>query len=109
MKIIGGPGKPTESVTNLVITGNITARGVDNHCLMKVDSFCVQDFVLMELVHGLTERDGVRTPGVPGRSTAHTLRLAGLHTLQEVVVLLLLTGLLRPVEEVVLRDGDVIP
>ena len=50
----------------------------------------------------------MRTPGVPGRSTAHTPRLAGLHTLQEVVVLLLLAGLLRPVEEVVLGDGDLV-
>ena len=57
---------------------------------------------------GLTEREGGRTPGVPGRTTAHHPRLAGFHTLQEVVVLRLLAGLLRPVEEVVLRDGDLI-
>ena len=57
----------------------------------------------------MTERDGVRTPDVPGRPTPHTLRLAGLHALQEVVVLLLLAGLLRPVEEVVLGDGDLMP
>ena len=61
---------------------------------------------MLELLHGLTERDGVRTPDVPGRSTANLPRLAGLHALQEVVVLLLLAGLLRPVEEVVLGDGD---
>ena len=65
--------------------------------------------MLLELDHGLTERDGVRTPDVPGRSTAHTFSLAGLHALQKVVVLLLLAGLLRPVEEVVLGDGDVVP
>ena len=58
---------------------------------------------------GLTEREGGRTPDVPGRTTAHPPRLAGLHTLQEVVVLRLLAGLLRPVEEVVLRDGDLEP
>ena len=64
---------------------------------------------MLELLHGLTERDGVRTPDVPGRSTPHTPRLAGLHALQEVVVLLLLpllAGLLRPVEEVVLGETD---
>ena len=59
------------------------------------------------MVHGLTERNGGRTPDVPGRTTAHTPGLAGLHTLQEVVVLLLLAGLLRPVDEVVLGDSDV--
>ena len=48
----------------------------------------------------------MRTPDIPGRSTAHPLRLVGLHALQEVVLLLLLAGLLRPVEEVVLGDGD---
>ena len=58
------------------------------------------------MVHGLTQVDGGRTPYIPGRLTAHHLGLAGLDTLQEVVVLLLLAGLLRPVEEVVLRDGD---
>ena len=66
---------------------------------------------MLELVHGLTERDGVRTPGVPGRSTPHHPRLADLHALQEVVLLplhLLLAGLLRPVEEVVLGDGDIV-
>ena len=47
----------------------------------------------------------MRTPDVPGRSTAHTPGQAGLHARQEVVVLLLLAGLLRPVEEVVLGDG----
>ena len=61
---------------------------------------------MLELGPSLTERDGGRTPDVPGRSTAHSLGLAGLHTLQEVVVLLLFAGLLRPVEEVVLGDGD---
>ena len=50
----------------------------------------------------------MRTPDVPGRSTAHHPRLAGLHTLQEVVVLLLLAGLLRSVEEVVLGHGDLV-
>ena len=51
----------------------------------------------------------MRTPDVPGRSTAHHPRLAGLHALQEVVVLLLLlAGLLRPVEEVVLGEDDVV-
>ena len=60
------------------------------------------------MVHGLTQVDGGRTPYIPGRLTAHHLGLAGLDTLQEVVVLLLLAGLLRPVEEVVLRDGDLI-
>ena len=62
----------------------------------------------MELVHGLTERDGVRTPDVPGRSAAHHPRLAGLHTIQEIVVLLLLAGLLRPVEEVMFGEGDLV-
>ena len=54
----------------------------------------------------------MRTPGVPGRSAAHHPGLAGLHTLQEVVVLLLLAGLLRPVEEVVLGEShptEVVP
>ena len=62
--------------------------------------------MVLELLHALTERDGERTPDVPGRSTAHPPRLAGLHALQEVVVLLLLAGLLRPVEEVVLGEKD---
>ena len=51
----------------------------------------------------------MRTPDVPGRSTAHPPCLAGLDALQEVVVLLLLAGLLRPVEEVVLGEDDVAP
>ena len=50
----------------------------------------------------------MRTPGVPGRSTPHHPRLAGLHALQEVVVLLFLAGLLRPVEVVVLGDLDLV-
>ena len=62
----------------------------------------------MKLVQCLTERDGVRTPDIPGRSTPHTPGLAGLDALQEVVVLLLLAGLLRPVEEVVLGYSDFI-
>ena len=49
-----------------------------------------------------------RTPDVPGRSTPHPPGLAGLHTLQEVVVLLLLARLLRPVEELVLCDEDIV-
>ena len=96
-------------VLHLVFARHQTAGVVDDHLLFIVDVEPVQPLVLLELDHGLTERDGVRTPDVPGRTTAHTLRLAGLHTLQEVVVLLLLAGLLRPVEEVVLGDGDVVP
>ena len=65
--------------------------------------------MLLELLHCLTERDGQRTPHIPGRSAPDISRLAGLHALQEVVVLLLLTGLLRPVEVVVFGDGDVEP
>ena len=69
----------------------------------------VYPLVLCELVHGLTERDGGRTPDVPGRSTTHHPRLAGLHATQEVVLLLLLAGLLRPVKKEVLADGDLVP
>ena len=90
-----------------VVTGQLTAGVVDDHLLLQVHIGPVQPLVLLELLHGLTERNGVRTPGVPGRSTPHHPGLAGLHALQEVVVLLLLAGLLRPVEEVVLGDGDV--
>ena len=50
----------------------------------------------------------MRTPDIPGRSTPHLPRLAGLHALQEVVVLLLLAGLLRPVEEAVLGESDLV-
>ena len=51
----------------------------------------------------------MRTPDVPGRSTPHHPRLAGLHALQEVVVLLLLLAwLVWPVEEVVLGEDDVV-
>ena len=49
----------------------------------------------------------MRTPDVPGRSAAHQPRLTSLYTLQEVVVLLLLARLLRPVEEVALGESDV--
>ena len=96
------------TVTNLVFTGNLAASLVDNHLLLTVKVSRVQALVLLELLHGLTERDGVWTPGVPGRSTPHHLRQAGLHALQEVVMLLLHTGLLRSVEVVVLSDGDLV-
>ena len=62
--------------------------------------------MLLELLHCLTERDGGRTPHIPGWSAPDISRLTGLHALQEVVVLLLLAGLLRPVEEVVVGEGD---
>ena len=90
------------------MTGNATASLVNNNLLFAKKENCVLLLMLLELVHGLTERDGVRTPDVPGRSTPHHPRLAGLHALQEVVVLLLLAGLLRPVEEVVLGEDDVV-
>ena len=81
-----------------MFAGNLTAAAVDHQGQLLVQVGHVQPLVVLELLHGLTERDGVRAPGVPGRPTAHTLRLAGLHTLEEVVVLRLLAGLLRPVE-----------
>ena len=96
------------SVTNLVFTGNLAASLVDNHLLLTVKVSRVQALVLLELLHGLTERDGGRTPGVPGWSTPRHPGLAGLHTLQEVVVLLLLAGLLRSVEEVVFDDRELV-
>ena len=91
-----------------MFTGNFTAAVVEHYNQLLLQVTQVQSLVLVQLLHGLTERDGGRTPGVPGRSTAHPPRLTGLHTTKEVVVLLLLAGLLRPVEEVVLRDGDLI-
>ena len=77
------------------MTGKFAAKP-PYECLLLGDAHQahVVALVLLQLLHGLTERDGVRTPGVPGRSTAHHPRLAGLHTLQEVVVLLF-AGLLR--------------
>ena len=97
-----------ETWPDLVFTGN-SAATLSHDCLLLVEAeFLVDPLVLIQLVHSLTERDGLGTPGVPGRSTAHSPRLAGLHTLQEVVVLLLLAGLLRPVEEVVLGHGDLV-
>ena len=95
-----------QTFTNLEFTWNVAASLVDNQLLLALKVSLVQLLMVLELLHGLTERDGVRTPDVPGRSTPHTPGLAGLHALQEVVVLLLLAGLLRPVEEVVLGDGD---
>ena len=92
------------------MTGDSTTRRCQNHLQIIIRR--LQHLVVLELLHSLTERDGVRTPDVPGRSTPHTPRLAGLHALQEVVVLLLLlpllAGLLRPVEEVVLGEGDLV-
>ena len=93
--------------THLVFTGNSTPSLGQDRLLLVSPELRVDHLVLVQLVHCLTERDGVRTPGVPGRSTPHHPRLAGLHALQEVVVLLL-AGLLRPVEEVVLGDGDLV-
>ena len=92
-----------------MFTGNFTAAVVEHYNQLLLQVTQVQSLVLVQLLHGLTERDGGRTPGVPGRSAAHPPRQTGLQTLQEVVVLLLLllvTGVLRPVEEVVLGDGD---
>ena len=104
----------SEADTDLKITRSFTSSP-HHKCLLlaDVDKVKVYLLVLLQLLHGLTERDGVRTPDVPGRSTPHTPRLAGLHALQEVVVLLLLllpllAGLLRPVEEVVLGEGDLV-
>ena len=95
--------------TDLVGARYSAAKILHNLLLSCVEKSHIQFLMLVQLVHGLTERDGVRTPGVPGRSTPHHPRLAGLHALQEVVVLLLLlAGLLRPVEEVVLGDGDLV-
>ena len=91
---------------HLVFTGNLAPSLSHDLPLLVGEIVHVQPLVLIELLHGLTERDGLRTPDVPGRTTTHPPRLAGLHALQEVVVLLLLAGLLRPVEEVVLDDGD---
>ena len=91
------------------MTGDFATRRCQDHLQIIIRR--LQHLVVLELLHSLTERDGVRTPGVPGRSTPHTPRLAGLHALQEVVVLLplsLLAGLLRPVEEVVLGEGDLV-
>ena len=81
---------------------------VDDHLLLVVDFQPVEALVLLELVHSPTELDVLRAPGVPGGSAAHPSSLAGLDTLQE-VVLLLLAQLLRPVEQVVLGDADVVP
>ena len=97
--------------THLVFTGNSTPSLGQDRLLLVSPELRVDHLVLVQLVHCLTERDGVRTPGVPGRSTPHHPRLAGLHALQEVVVLLLLlllAGLVRPVEEVVLGEDDVV-
>ena len=97
--------------TDLVGARYSAAKILHNLLLSCVEKSHIQFLMLVQLVHGLTERDGVRTPDVPGRSTPHTPRLAGLHALQEVVVLLLLpllAGLLRPVEEVVLGEGDLV-
>ena len=93
-------------MTNLELTGNIAASLVDNHLLVALKAGVIQLLVVLQLLQCLTEREGGRTPGVPGRSTAHPPRLAGLDTLQEVVVLRLLAGLLRPVEEVVLGESE---
>ena len=87
---------------HLVFAGGFAPSLSHDLPLLVSDKKKVYPLVLCELLHGLTERDGVRTPDVPGRSTAHPPRLAGLHALQEVVLLLLLAGLLRSVEEVVL-------
>ena len=50
----------------------------------------------------------MRTPDIPGRSTPHSLCLAGLHALQEVVVLLLHTRGGRPVEKLVFGHRDLV-
>ena len=94
--------------THLVFTGNSTPSLGQDRLLLVSPELRVDHLVLVQLVHCLTERDGVRTPGVPGRSTPHHPRLAGLDALQEVVVLLLLAGLLRPVEEAVLGESDLV-
>ena len=82
-----------QTFTNLEFTGNVAASPVDNYLLLAVVKVgLVQHLMMVELLHGLTERDGVRTPD---RSTPHPPRLACLQALQEVVVLLLLAGLGR--------------
>ena len=46
----------------LVVTGHQTATLVDDQFLLEYHVDCVRHLVLLQLLHGVTERDGGRTP-----------------------------------------------